>query len=215
MIIMAMILAMQADSSQAQMQHRGLSADLSAQVAAVVQQTNSQGLPGQAIVDKAIEGFYKHVPPPRIVAAVRDLSQRLGRARSDLRAAGVTDASGPEIAGAADASAQGIARGDQVAMIHAAPSSDAAASGLSVAAALVVQGLDASTSAKLVTESFQHGRTLAQVLDLPAAARALQVQGASAADVGRQLLDGISASGTVTGRTGVTVKPVVPPVRVP
>ncbi|HEY2805361.1 MAG TPA: hypothetical protein VGI92_05830 [Gemmatimonadales bacterium] len=209
------MMVQQTDSTRARLQARGLPADLAAQVTVVAQQTAGQGLPAQAIVDKAVEGFYKHVPPSRIEAAVRDLSQRLGRARAELRSGGVADASGGVIAGSADASAQGIARGDQVAMIHAAPDDESAASGLSVAAALVVQGIDPRTSAQLVTSSFAHGRTLAQVLDLPAAARALQVRGTSTTEVGRQLLDGISAAGTVTGRTGVTARPVVPPVRVP
>jgi hypothetical protein len=201
-------------STQSALVARGMGVDIAASIGALVRQTNDRGLPGRAIADKAIEGAFKHVPPPRILAAVRDLSQRLDHARSDLRAGGVAQASGGVIAGAADASAQGITRGDQVGIVHAASSSEAAASGLSVAAALVVQGLDAHTSARLVSESFSHGRTLAQVLDLPAAARALQVQGTSTTEIGRQLLDGISASGAVTGRVGATVKPVVP-VRVP
>lgn len=217
----APVVAQQADSSRqaaraadvrAQLQARGLSADLATSVATVARETDRQGLPGQVLVDKAIEGWLKHIAPGRILGAVRDLAQRLERARTDLRAAGVAQAEGNVIAGAADASAQGIGRGDQVAIIQAAPSSPAAASGLSVAAALVVQGLDPATSARLVAQSFRAGRNVAQVLDLPAAARALQVRGVAATDVGRQLLNGIGAAGTVQGAVGVTVPPVVPPI---
>ena len=206
----APLAAQQPDSAQARLVARGLPVELAAQVAAVARETESRGLPGQAVVDKAIEGWFKRVPPQRIVGAVRDLSQRLDRARTDLRAGGVAQPPGAVIAGSAEAAAQGIARGGQVAIIRAAPSGDAAASGLAVSAALVVQGLDPATSAQLVSESFRRGRTLAQVLDLPAAARALQVRGTASGDVGRQLLNGITSSTGVTGTAGAVVKPVVP-----
>jgi hypothetical protein len=212
------MLAQQPDSTrashstdaQAQMVARGLPAGLAADVAVVARETDAKGLPGQAVVDKAVEGWFKHVPPQRILGAVRDLSHRLERARTDLVSGGVRQPAGAVIAGAADASAQGIARGDQVAIINAAPGSEAAGSGLSVAGALVVQGLDPATSARLVSESFRHGRSLAQVLDLPAAARALQVRGTATNDVGRQLLEGITATVGAQGRVGAVVKPIVP-----
>ena len=174
-------------------------------VRVIAQATDQRGLPGRVLIDKMNEGLSKHVPPPRILAAVRDLAQRLERARSDLRSGGVQRMGPATIAGAADASVQGIARADQVDIVQAAPNDSAAGSGLSVAAALVVQGLDPGISARLVAQSFTSGRTLTQVLDLPAAARALQVQGVSSTEVGRQLLSGI----------GVTVRPAVPPVRIP
>lgn len=194
---------------------RGVSVDVAAQVGAVVREANDKGLPGGAIADKAVEGAFKRVPPPRILAAVRDFSQRLERARGELRAGGVAVLTPGLYVGSAEAALQGIARAEQVAIIRAAPDQRAAASGLSVAAALVVQGIDARTSARLVQRSFVNGRDVAQVLDLPAAARALQVQGVTATEAGRQLLDGISAAGSVTGRAGATVQPVIPPVRVP
>ena len=210
LLVAAPLAAQQADSVNAQLVARGLPAELAGQVAVVARETDARGLPGQAIVDKAIEGWFKRVPPQRIVGAVRDLSQRLDRARADLRAGGVAQPSGAVIAGSAEAAAQGISRGDQVAIIRAAPSADAAASGLSVSAALVVQGLGPSTSAQLVSESFRRGRSLAQVLDLPAAARALQVRGTASGEVGRQLLNGITSTTGVTGTAGAVVKPVVP-----
>lgn len=217
LILFALLVQQQqgSDSTRQQLQSRGLSADIAAQISVVARQTGERGLPARAIVDKAIEGIHKRVPPPRIVAAVRDLSARLERARNDLRSGGVATPNGATITAAAEASAQGIARSDQVGIVRAAPSETSAASGLAVAAALVVQGLDPGTAARLVTTSYQNGRSAAQVLDLPAAARALQARGVAATDVGRQLLDGISATGTATGRVGATVKPVVPPVRVP
>ena len=196
--------------AQAQLVARGLPAGLASDVAVVARETDAKGLPGQAVVDKAVEGWFKHVPPPRILGAVRDLSRRLERARADLVAGGVRQPSGAVIAGSADATAQAVSRGDQVNIINAAPDGASAASGLSVAAALVVQGLDPATSARLVSESFRHGRSLAQVLDLPAAARALQVRGTATNDVGRQLLEGITSSVGVQGRVGAVVKPIVP-----
>jgi hypothetical protein len=202
-------------STQSQLVARGMGADVAASIGAVVRQTNERGLPGRAIAEKAVEGAFKRVPPQRIVAAVRDLAQRLERARTDLRGSGVSSPAGIVIAGSAEASAQGIGTRHQVQLIRAARSDSAASAGLSVAAALVVQGLDGATAASLVAAAYERGQSVAQVLDLPAAARALQVRGATSTEVGRQLMDGISSSVTIGGRAGAAVRPVVPPVRVP
>lgn len=216
-LLVALMFQQPGDSAatHARLVARGLPADVAASVSAVVRQTNANGLPGRAIADKAVEGAFKRVPPPRILAAVRDLAQRLERARTDLRAGGVTQLDGGVIAGSAEASAQGIGRADQVAVIRAAPASDAAAAGLSVAAALVVQGLAPGTAARLVTESFRAGRSASQVLDLPAAARALQARGLAATDVGRQLLDNITTTGLIQGQAGTTTSPIIPPGTLP
>ena len=192
---------------------RGLPADLAASVAVVAQTTAGKGLPAQLIVNKAIEGWFKHVPPERIVGALRDLAQRLERARAELSGSGVAATDGAIIGAAAEARAQGVSRADAAAIVRAAPDPASAAAGLSVSAALVVQGLDAGASARLVIGSFRAGRSAAQVLDLPAAARALQARGVAATDVGRQLLAGIGvdAQGSVIGR-GNAKAPLIPQV---
>ncbi len=156
---------------------RGMTSALAESVAVVAREASGRGLSSQPVVDKAVEGWFKHVPPPRILAAVRDLAGRMDQVRTELRGAGMAELDGSVIGAAAESRAQGIVRGDQVDIIRAAKSPAAASAGLSVSAALVVQGLDARTSARLVVESFRRGRSASQVLDLPAAARALQMRG--------------------------------------
>jgi hypothetical protein len=170
---------------------RGMSSALAESVAVVARETSGRGMSSQPVVDKAVEGWFKHVPPQRILAAVRDLAGRMDQVRTELRGAGMADLDGTVIGAAAESRAQGIVRGDQVDIIRAAKSPTAASAGLSVSAALVVQGIDARTSARLVVESFRRGRSASQVLDLPAAARALQMRGTPTSDVGRELLEGM------------------------
>jgi len=170
---------------------RGIAPALAESVAVVARETSGRGLSSQPVVDKAVEGWFKHVPPPRILAAVRDLAGRMDQVRTELRGAGLAELDGSVIGAAAESRAQGIVRGDQADIIRAAKSPTAASAGLAVSAALVVQGLDARTSARLVVESFRRGRTASQVLDLPSAARALQMRGTPTSEVGRELLEGM------------------------
>lgn len=211
-VILAFALAFQGDV-RSQLTARGLPADLVQVVATVSADANARGLPVQPLVDKAIEGFSKRVPPARIEAAVRDLATRLGTSRDALVRAGVTAPDGAVIAASADAMARNIGAADVVTIIRAAPR-DAAPAGLSVAAALASHGLPRETAVRLVVESYRSGRTMAQVLDLPAAAATLIGQGLSPADAGAQLLQGIGAGLNVqgSGRTGAVVRPpAVPP----
>lgn len=174
---------------------RGMAPALAESIAVVARETSGRGLSSQPVLDKAVEGWFKHVPPPRILAAVRDLAGRMDQVRTDLRGAGMAELDGAVIGAAAESRAQGIARGDQVDIIRAARGPAAASAGLSVSAALVVQGLDARTSARLVVESFRRGRSASQILDLPAAARALQMRGTPTSEVGHDLLEGMGHGG--------------------
>jgi hypothetical protein len=188
-------LAAQEPDVRAMLVARGMTPVLAESIAVVARETSGRGMSSQPVVDKAVEGWFKHVPPPRILAAVRDLSGRMDQVRTELRGAGLAEVDGSVIGAAAESRAQGIARGDQVDIIRAARGPTAASAGLSVSAALVVQGIDARTSARLVVESFRRGRSASQVLDLPAAARALQMRGTPTSEVGRDLLEGMGHGG--------------------
>ncbi len=191
---------------RARLLSRGLPRDLATAVADAAQRARARGRPSELIVDKALEGWAKRVPAPRIREAVRDLTQRLDTARTALRSAGLRSSGGIVVGAAAEALARGIGREDVVAIVRAAPADRAAAAGLQVAAALSAQGLDRSSSVRVVVESFRGGRSMAQVLDLPASARALAAQGASPADVGRELLEGTRA-GTGQARVQGSARP--------
>lgn len=196
----------QQNTLRARLMARGLPSGLASAVADAAARARARGLPTEPIVDKALEGWAKRVPAPRIREAVRDLTQRLQTARTTLRGAGLSASGGIVIGAAAEALARGIGRDDVVAIVRAAPADRAAAAGLQVAAALSAQGLDRSSSVRVVVESFRGGRSMAQLLDLPASARALAAQGVSPADVGRELLQG--AGGTGQARVqGTVVRP--------
>lgn len=213
-LLLATALLTQQGDVRAQLVARGLPDALAQSVATVAADASARGLPVAPLVNKAIEGFSKRVPPARIEAVVREWSGRLERSRDAMVRAGISAPDGPTIAAGAEAMNRGIVPADIVTIIRAAPSGEAAPAGLSVAAALASQGLARDAAVRVVVESFRAGRTMTQVLDLPATAATLMGQGVSAADVGRRLLEGIGGGAGVqgTGRTGATVRPpVVPP----
>lgn len=211
-------LSAQQSDVRAQLTARGLPAPLAQSVATISAEASARGLPVEPLVAKAIEGFAKRVPAARIETAVRELSTRLGTARDALVSAGVRDANGALIAASAEAMARGIGTSEIMTVIRAAPSGEAASTGLSVAAALASRGLSQQVAVQLVVESFRAGHSVAQVLDLPAAAAALVGRGMAPADVGRRLLEGIGAGAGVqgSGRSGAVVRPpAVPPAILP
>ena len=192
---------------------RGVSAEFAGSAAVIADSAAAKGLPARPILDKAVEGWGKQVAAARIIVTLRELSARLERTRGELSASGEQDVDGETLAAAAQARFRGI-HADNVSRIVAVQAPRASViAGLQVAGALAGQGLDQGTSARLVVESLRRGRTVAQMLDLPAAARALAAAGASTTQVGQQLLQGLDAGVTVTGRgqVGVTVPPVLPP----
>jgi len=190
---------------------RGLPADLAAAASEITLQAEGRGLPPGPLVDKAIEGWAKRVPPPRIVAALRELAERLAAARVALAEAGARGAAARVVGAGAEAMARGITREQVVAIVTAAPADEAAAAGLSVAAALAAQGLDRDASVQLVIESFRRGHSAAHVLDLPAAARAMQGRGIPLPEVGEQLLEGLGPPPAPGRGAGTGRPPVVPP----
>jgi hypothetical protein len=65
-----------------------------------------QGLPTEPLVDKALEGVAKRVPPTAILKAVRDRSALLGRAHAALRPFGPP--AGVDVTSTADALQRGV-----------------------------------------------------------------------------------------------------------
>ena len=76
------------------------------QVEARLEAALAEGLPVEPLLDKAVEGISKRVPPPAIAGAVDRLAQDLGRARS-LLADGVPPAP-TDVAAVADAMRRGV-----------------------------------------------------------------------------------------------------------
>ncbi|HWO89454.1 MAG TPA: hypothetical protein VNL98_09930 [Gemmatimonadales bacterium] len=195
------------------LESRGLPAQLAADVAAIADAAVAAGLPSTPIIAKAIEGWSKRVPAPRIVAAVRDLAARLAAGRDVLREAGADASNAMLVSASAEALGRGITRSDVAALVRSAPAADMAEAGLVVAASLAAQGLDRALAVRVVVEAYRAGRSSDQILDLPAAARSRLQRGARPPDVGRDLLEGIGRGGAAaSGRgTGSLRPPDVPP----
>lgn len=187
LLLVPLALAAQVPDVRAQLQERGLPAVLADQVAAVAEDAAGRGLPVGPLAEKAIEGWAKRVPPPRIVGAVRQLAERLGVAHDALVVAGETTPSGELVAAAAEALGRGISAEDVVAVLEAAPAPDAAAPGLTVAAALAAQGLAHDDATGAVIDSYRSGRSMGQILELPSVAQALMAEGVPVPEVARLL----------------------------
>jgi hypothetical protein len=73
-------------------------------VSAAIDSANQEGLPVEALVQRALEGAAKHASSPQIVAAVRRLARELGTAKGALGAA----SSAAELIAAASALRAGV-----------------------------------------------------------------------------------------------------------
>jgi hypothetical protein len=175
---------------RAPLEAHGLPADLVDGVAAVADQARAQGLPTAPLVDKALEGWAKHVPGPRIVGVLREYVSRLGEAGEVVRGAGLADPPGDAVSAVAEARLRGMTREQVVAVVRAGRGPATVAPGLKVAAALASQGLALEQSVQVVARAIQQGRTVDQLLDLPATMRAFQADGMAMPEIGRRLLQG-------------------------
>lgn len=189
-LLLPAALAAQQRELSAQLAARGLPPDLVQGVAAVAADATSRGLPAGPLVDKALEGWAKRVPAAQVLAVVRLFAGRMGEARQAVVQAGVTSPPGEAIAAAAEAMGRGIAASLVVEILRAAPDPALAAPGLRVAAALAAQGLTPEQAAQVVSDALRGGRTVAQLLDLPSAMRAMQAQGLAPPEIGRRMLQG-------------------------
>lgn len=180
---------------RARMEARGLPAELVQQVASIAADATAQGLPTDPLADKAIEGYAKQVPAARIVSVVREFGSRMLEARSAVNDAGVAAPQGELITAAAEALGRGLEASQVGRVVRAAPQSELATSGLTVAAALTAQGMTTPRAVDVVTYAIRHGRTAAQILDLPSTARAMQQRGFTAEQAGEQILRGAGGPG--------------------
>ena len=177
-----------AQDVRTRLQSRGLPADLVDQVTSLAAEATAQGLPATPLADKAIEGFAKNVPAPRILTALRQFNTRMMNARGAVRDAGITQPEGELIAAAADAMSRGLGPAQISRVVRAAPQPALATPGLTVAAALAAQGVPATVAADVVATAIQRGSTTSQILDLPSMARAMESRGMTPDDAGRELL---------------------------
>jgi len=178
-----------AQDARARLEARGLPADLVTQVVQIAADATAQGLAADPLVDKAIEGFAKHVPSPRITAALQQFSARMVGGRAAVREAGIAAPSGELVTAAAEALGRGIAPAQVGSVVHAAREPALAAPALTVAAALTAQGMGTDQAVAVVSDAMRQGRTAAQILDLPSLARSMQASG-TPDEAGRRMMRG-------------------------
>ncbi len=169
---------------------RGVDPEFTNLVQELVADATRQGLPADPLIDKALEGLAKRVPPDRVLAVVQQVASGLVQGRDALRGAGLTDPPGRLVAAAAEALGRGLTADDVRAVLEAAPSHDAAATGLTVASSLAARGIDRADAADAVSRAFQAGRSPADVLELPSVASALLARGIPMSEVARRILEG-------------------------
>jgi len=174
---------------RAQLSARGLPPDLVNGVAAVATDAAARGLPTAPIADKALEGWAKRAPAPRILSVVEAFAGRMSDAQTAVRAAGAGAPSGDVIAAAAEAMGRGMTAGQVQDVVRAGPTAAAVAPALRVASALSAQGMQMSQAVTVVSAAVREHRSTEQILDMPSVMRAMQAGGTPPADIGRQLME--------------------------
>jgi len=175
-------------SVEARLSARGLPADLVHEVQRVATDAAAHGVPAGPIADKAIEGWAKHVPAARIVAALRTFAGRMAEAGAAVRSGGLERAPGTVIAAAAEAMGGGLKPDEVSSVVRAAGTAEEAAPGLSVATSLTAQGLASRQAVTIVVDAMVHKRPMSQLLDLPSVARSMHDEGMSPGEIGDRLL---------------------------
>jgi hypothetical protein len=195
-------LAAQGADVPARLAARGLPPELVRSVAAVAQAAAARGLPANAVADRAIEGWAKHAPAARIVAAVEQYAGRLGDAREAVGQAGIAAPPPAMIVAAAEALGRGLGPGQVGAVVRASSTPDAVAPGLSVATALAADGLTPDAAVGVVVSALHEGRSAEQILDIPSTARAMRAGGMDPGEVGRRMMHGEGSGGGRQGGDG-------------
>jgi hypothetical protein len=140
-----------------------------AAVRAIIDSARRDSVPTQALEDKALEGVAKHIPPDRIVAAVRQLGVELRGARALLRAAapGATLADG-EVIAAADAQHRGVPPVELSSLRGHVSSRASLVVAFTVLGDLVQRGVPAGQARDVVEQLIAAGVSPQQLADVPA-----------------------------------------------
>ena len=175
-----------------------LPADLFAQVDAAARAAEQDGIPGDILFNKALEGAAKRVPAERLMPAVEAYAGRLRQARGAFG----PGAQGPLLVAGADALQRGVGA-DLLQGLGQSP--DRSPMACLVLADLVETGIGDDHALSLVREALQRRTREQQMLDMPAQVRRLMRQGQSAQDAVDQVRRGLQRQ-----RGGGVTPPVAP-----
>lgn len=136
----------------------------------IVEDAARAGIPTEPLIQKALEGGAKRVPPERLVAAVGASAAQLRSASALLRSAGEARPTDPaEVTAVAAALARGVSP-QQVARLSAALPGEPTGPALHAVADLVGHGFAEDSSVDLVVAGAQLGVRGLRFLDVAAAA---------------------------------------------
>ena len=172
---------------------RGASDDFITSVEGIIRTIDEMGVPTDAMAEKALEGWAKRrrVGLDRVLGALNQLGERLTEAHElATNAGGGFEPRGDVVAAAADALGQGMSREQVQGVIAAAPTPEAATTGLTVASSMVAQGLETSASVRAIHDAFDNGRAPEDMLEFPSVVAGLIGGGTPMADIARQILQG-------------------------
>ena len=166
-------------------------------------QAAARGLPGEPLIQKAIEGTAKAAPPDRVIAALGALLGRLGVAAGALRTGGLRAPDAAMIEAGAFALTAGLDSGTVSALAHEGSAARAVDVTLRVSGTLAALGVPSKQVLELVSQALSSGVTPQALLALPAQVQAAMAHGASpaaaAAGVARGQARGRAAEGPPRG----------------
>jgi len=203
MIALALLLATGPRAAVAQETPRAraesvLPAEVFAQVEEAARSAEADGIPGDILFNKALEGAAKSVPADRLVPAVQSYGARLREARVAFG----PDAGAPLLVAGADAIQRGV--GPNL-LRGLGQGRDRSPMAVLVLADLVETGIGDERALSLVREAMQRRAREQEMLDMPAQVRRLMRQGQSAEDAVEQVRRALRR-----GRGGGVVPPVAP-----
>jgi hypothetical protein len=184
-------------------------------VAELVAAARGDGLPTGPLVSKALEGWAKHAPPDRVLAVLTQLVEGFGTARDVAQGAGIDNPPGSLVAAAAECLGRGMNPQNVRDVIAAAPTPEAAATGMTVAGSLAAQGLDVAAAVRAVEDDFHNGRSARELLELPSGLAALIGQGMHPRDIAQQIIQGEGFPGRGSGARPQGVPPTKGPTDIP
>jgi hypothetical protein len=205
--------AAQVPDVRAELATRGAPAAFIERVGAAVDAARAQGLPPAPLVDKALEGWAKHVPSARVLAVLEQVRERLVDGRAAAVRAGMVDPPGAVVVGAADALGRGMSPDDVRDLVGSAADPTQAAAGLTVAASLCAQGLDHAAAVRAVQESYRGHATAEELFELPSAVAEMTGRGIAMTDIARRIMQGGGLPLPVMGGAGGGRPGTVPPGR--
>ncbi len=173
---------------------------VAAAVRVLADSASARGLPVDPLVDKAIEGGAKSVPPERVVMAVRLVLAQLDAAAAGIRVGGVVIPDGETIEAAAFTLAAGMTEPQVSELVKLSTTPYSPAATLRVAGTLTALGVPAVQTVALLRETIRSGHTTADLGGLPGEVRVQMARGRTPAQAAAGLARAAAARAAAPGQ---------------